>query len=60
MVRQTNLRIQRLNFVEGNTKMNRAEKFIVQLTQEREPTQFEVTSANAHPGKILLFILRTD
>ena len=40
--------------------MNRAETSIVRLTQEREPTQFEVTSANAHTGKVLLFFLRTD
>jgi len=40
--------------------MNRAGTFIVQLTQERESNQFEVPSANAHTGKLLLFILRTD
>jgi hypothetical protein len=38
MVCHTSLRIQRLTFVEGNAKMNRTETFIVQLAQEREPT----------------------
>jgi len=40
--------------------MNRAETLNVQLTQEKESAQFEVTSANAHTGKLLPLSLRTD